>query len=269
MGTTPSEVFWAARRAGYETVQYNMTCSGLSALPRTIDEETTEAIRAATAQTGVSIEAISATYNMIHPNLRERSRGRQAFEAIAGAARRMGTRLLTVCTGTYDPQDQWRCHPANSSDTAWEELCKEFQLVLAIAGEHDLLIGVEPEPANVISSAGSARKLLDTFGDDRIRIVFDPANLVDTENSGNQKSVIENAVDLLGDSIALVHAKDRLPDGLFAAAGSGILDYTHLLTILQKAGFRGGLIAHGITSNQAEIVATFLKSQLAAVEAGS
>ncbi len=268
-GTAPAVVLASARRAGYETVQYNMACSGLGSLPLTIGGDTADAVYAAAMATGARIEAVSATYNMIHPDPGERERGRLGFAAIAAVARRMGTRLLTVCTGTCDPHDQWRYHPANSTAAAWDEMCKEFGILIEIADERDILIGVEPELANVVNSAQRARELLDTFRNRRIRIVLDAANLFDVASSERQKALIENAVDLLGDSIALAHAKDRLADGRFAPAGTGVLDYRHYLTFLRKSGFRGSLIAHGMASNQAESVAVFLRSQLAAVEAGA
>src|SRR5947209_3095789 len=166
-GKTPSIVLSAARQAGYETVQYNMACSGLSSLPLAISEETAEAVGTASFETGLSLAAVSATYNMIHPDQSEREKGRRSFEAIASVANRMGTRLLTLCTGSCDPHDQWRYHPDNDTPAAWEEMCREFRLLLTIADRADVLLGVEPELANIISSAQRARKLLDTFRNDR------------------------------------------------------------------------------------------------------
>jgi len=268
-GTPPGAVLLAARHAGYETVQYNMACSGLSSLPLAISEKASSAVRAAAADAGVVVAAVSATYNMIHPNLREREKGRQSFKAIAGAASTMGTRVLTLCTGSRDSEDQWRYHPDNSSAAAWEELCEEFELVLAIAEENDILLGVEPELANVINSAERVRELLDTFQCGRIKVILDAANLFEIADNAEQRYLIEHAVDLLGNSIVLAHAKDRLADGRFAAAGTGVLDYRHYLTVLHRSGFRGSLVAHGLVSTEAERVATFLKNEMSAVGAGA
>ncbi len=181
-GATPQEILWSARRAGYEAVQYNMACSGLSPLPLEISDETAEAIYIASVETGVAIAAVSATYNMIDPNLSKREEGRRSFAAIARSAHRMGTSLLTVCTGSCDPHDQWRYHPDNSGAKAWREMCKEFELLLAIADKYDVMLGVEPELANVVDSAQRARELIDTFGDKRIRIIFDAANLFEVDS---------------------------------------------------------------------------------------
>jgi sugar phosphate isomerase/epimerase len=265
-GTTPLEVLSSARSAGYKTVQYNMACSGFGSLPLTIDEEAARAVNFASKETGVSIAAISATYNMIHPKLSEREKGRRSFEAIAASAHRMGTDILTVCTGSCDPLDQWRYHPNNSSAESWQEMCREFELLLDIAERYNVLVGVEPELANVVSSAERARELIDALRNRRIRIVFDPANLFEVESQDRQRWLIENAVALLGDRISLAHAKDRLADGSFAAAGAGVLDYQHYLTVLLRSGFRGSLITHGLSANEANKVATFLKNELASAE---
>ena len=222
----------------------------------------------ASVETGVVIAAVSATYNMVHPNMREREMGRQSLAAIASVARLMGTQLLTLCTGSCDSQNQWRYHPGNDTPEAWEEMCREFQLLVGIAEKEDVLLGVEPELANIISSAERARKLLDTFHNDRIRIVLDPANLFEVASSAEQNKLIEDAINLLGDSIELAHAKDRLSDGSFAPAGTGVLDYSHYLTVLKRSGFDGALITHGLAASEAKTVAEFLKSNLAAAESG-
>jgi sugar phosphate isomerase/epimerase len=265
-GNTPLKVLSSARSAGYEVVQYNMACSRLGSLPLTIDDDTADAVNTASKKTGVSIVAVSATYNMIHPNLSERERGRRGFEAIAASAHRMGTDLLTVCTGTCDPLDPWRYHANNASSKSWLEMCREFDLLLKIANRYDVLIGVEPELANVVNSAERARELIDTLRNRRIRIVFDPANLFEVERPGRQKSLIERAVALLRDRISLAHAKDRLADGRFATAGTGVLDYQHYLTVLQRSEFSGPLITHGLAADEAHKIAVFLKKTLASLD---
>ena len=261
-GSTPLAVLSAARDAGYAAVQYNMACSGLGSLPLEIAGDVAGAVAAAACETGVEIAAVSATYNMIHPDAAAREMGRRGFETIASMARRMGTRLLTVCTGSCDRADQWRHHPDNASPAAWRELCAEFSRLLAIAETYDVEIGVEPELNNVVSSAERARRLIDTLRSGRIRIVFDPANLIEIADTEERRRGVEYAVDLLGDRISLAHAKDRLPDGRFAAAGQGVIDFSHYFAALRRAEFSGALITHGLAVGEASHVAAFLKSQL-------
>ncbi|HET6440337.1 MAG TPA: TIM barrel protein, partial [Anaeromyxobacter sp.] len=131
-GTAPREVLGAARRAGYEAVQYNWACSGLGPLPDRIPEREAVAVGLAAAGTGIEVVALSTTYNMVHPDLARRLAGRRALAASAGAARAAGAKLLTVCTGSRDPEDQWRRHPDNGSPGAFKDLCEECEAVLAL-----------------------------------------------------------------------------------------------------------------------------------------
>jgi sugar phosphate isomerase/epimerase len=258
-GATPGEVLGAARDAGYTAVQYNMACSGLPSLPERIAPEVIEAVSEASDASGVSIAALSATYNMIHPDLSVREAGRRAFAALAAAAPAMGTRLLTVCTGSRDAADQWRHHPDNASPGAWQDLVAEFRLLLPIAERHGIVIGVEPELGNVISSAAKARALLDLFATDRIGIVLDPANLFEAEPEQERERRISEAVALLGPDIVLAHAKDRHPDGSFATAGDGVVDFPRFIAELRAAGFDGPLVTHGLDAKDAARVADFLR----------
>jgi sugar phosphate isomerase/epimerase len=259
----PDVALAAVRAAGYEAVQYNMACSGLDALPMEVPEAVAQAARGAAQDNEVEIAAVSATYNMIHPDPHKREQGRKSFAAIGAAARTIGTGLLTVCTGSRDPQNQWHYHPDNDTPDAWSEMCREFDNLLPVAEQYDFVIGIEPELANVVSSAALARKLLDTFRTTRLAVVLDPANLFEVETPARQKAIIESAIDLLSDRIVLAHAKDRLPDGRFAVAGRGVIDFPHYIATLRRAGFDGTLVTHGLAAQDAAEVATFLKHELA------
>jgi sugar phosphate isomerase/epimerase len=261
-GIDPRDVLRQAAEAGYAAVQYNMACSGLGPLPVAISDAAAAAVAAAARETGVDVAAVSATYNMLHPDMAAREQGRAAFATIAAQARTMGTDLITLCTGSRDAKDQWRHHPDNDTDASWSEMLREFDILLPIAERHDVVLGVEPELATAVSSAIKARKLLDTYRSARIRIVFDPANLFETEAERPSRTVIADAVALLGDSIALAHAKDRRADGGFATAGQGIIDFAAYITGLRAAGFCGTVVTHGLAAHEAPQVARFLKSQI-------
>ena len=255
-GETPQAVLQAASGAGFGAVQYNMACSGIGSLPQVLPSAFAAEVRAAAQATGVEIAAVSATYNMIHPDMTRRLAGRASFAAIAAQAGAMGTRLLTVCSGSCDANDQWRHHPDNGSDAAWVQMLVEFGHLIRIAEVHDVLIGVEPELANVVDGAVAARRMIDTLASDRIRIVLDPANLFEVDEGRDR--VIAEAVDMLGDRIAMAHAKDRNADGSFAVAGKGVVDFGHFIGRLKQVGFDGTLVTHGLTASEAAGVAAYL-----------
>ncbi len=149
-GTQPGAVLAAARTAGFDCVQYNMACSGLPSMPDEISAATAQDIADATHGTRISIAAVSATYNMIHPDPAVRTAGHRRLDVIAARCRAMGTRLVTLCTGTRDPDDQWHHHPANAAPEAWADLRASMAVAIGIAERHDVDLGIEPELANVV-----------------------------------------------------------------------------------------------------------------------
>ena len=253
----------AARDAGYDVVQFNMALLGGPSMPDAITQAECEEIAAASRASGVAIAAVSGTYNMIHPDAAVRAEGFARLATLIRAAPLMGTRLVTLCTGTRHATDQWAHHPDNAGIEAWHELLVEMARAASLAEECDVDLGIEPELANVVSSAELARQLIDSLGSPRIKIVLDPANLFETASADEIRSIVAQAVDMLADRIVMAHAKDRRADGSFAAAGSGVIDFCHFAQALHNAGFDGPLVTHGLSEAEAPVVAALLRRVVA------
>jgi sugar phosphate isomerase/epimerase len=265
-GMTPRDAMSAAASAGFSAVQYNMSCSGLASMPDAISNDVAKDIAAAANACGIAVAAVSGTYNMIHPDKALRGEGLTRLDILASRCRAMGTRMITLCTGTCDAEDQWRHHPENASPVAWRELLAEMEKALLIAERHNVMLGIEPELANVVSSAAKARALFDELRNPRLKFVLDAANLFERESLAEQRSIVSAAIDTLGDHIAMAHAKDRTADGAFVAAGKGVLDYHHYIERLYAAEFDGPLVTHGLSADEAPGVARFLRDIV--IEAG-
>ena len=209
-GTTPEAVLRQSRGRGLRgrAIQHGLLRPRLHA-GRDRAEEQARAVAAASAATGQQIFAVSGTYNMIHPDPAVRRAGERRLAVIAAACREMGTSLVTLCTGTRDPEDQWRHHPENASPEAWRDLLQSFEALIRIAETHGIMLGVEPELGNVVSSAAAARRLIEEIDSNRIGIVLDPANLRGSGEPDERRRIIEEAVDMLADRIVMAHAKDR------------------------------------------------------------
>lgn len=262
-GADPAAVLAQVADAGFSAAQYNLACSGLPSMPDEIAAGAGKAVAAAAAQTGVDIAALSGTYNMIHPDPAERERGHRRLAVLASACAAMGAPMITLCTGTRDPDDQWRAHPDNGTPEAWRDLLASMERAMAIAEAHNVDLGIEPELANVVSSARKARLLLDQMASPRLKIVLDPANLFEVETLDRQRAILAEAIDILGGAIAMAHAKDRAADGTFVAAGKGVVDFPFFLDRLRTAGFAGPVVAHGLLAEEAPDVAAFLRRLLA------
>jgi sugar phosphate isomerase/epimerase len=264
-GSDPATVLGAARAAGFASVQYNMACSGLAAMPDDLSPAQGAEVAQASAATGVAVAAVSGTYNMIHPDPAVRAAGLRRLEVLIRSAAAMGTSLVTLCTGTRDAEDQWRGHPDNASPEAWRDLLDEMAKACALAEPQGVRLGIEPEVANVVDSAARARALIDALQSPSLAIVLDPANLFEVAPLAAQRDLIARAVDLLADRIVMAHAKDRDAGGGFATAGQGVVDFRHFLTRLTAASFDGDLVTHGLSAAEAPGVAAYLARTLAAL----
>jgi len=260
LGAQPS--LRVVRDAGFSTAQFNLACLGLPSMPDAIDDDITAQIAEASRSTGVGIAGISGTYNMAHPDPKVRMKGMARLTAMIESAHAMGTRLVTLCTGSRDPDDQWCYHPENSSPHAWSDFLHEMELAIAVAEQHDVDLGVEPELANVVASAADALHLIETLKSSRIKVVLDPANLYERGPASERRKTIERAVGALADWIVMAHAKDRTEDGDFTAAGSGVIDFPHFVATLRRNGFDGPLVTHGLAATEAAAVARFLRGVL-------
>jgi sugar phosphate isomerase/epimerase len=260
-GTTAEAVLTAAREAGYACVQFNLACCSLPPMPDALPPEVVTGIAAASARTGVAIAALSGTYNMIHPDRAVRGQGLRRLELLLSEARAMGTSLVTLCTGTRDPADQWRRHPDNDTPEAWADLLTEMAKAAALAERFGIDLGIEPEHANVVSTAPHAARLLREVASPRLRIVLDSANMVEDAES-DQRPIFAEACDLLGDRIVMAHAKDRDAAGAVVPAGAGIIDFDSFFAELARVGFAGPVITHGLAAQDAAKVARFLRIKL-------
>ena len=191
-------------------VHYNMACSGLPAQPLEIPEAASMEVNRFAKENHIEIVGLSATFNMIHPNPATRKEGLKSLECLAVSCKKMGTNFLSLCSGSRDARDKWKWHPENESADAWRDLLAAMEEAVEIADRHDVLLGVEPEAANTIKDAPTARRLLDEMKSDRIKIIIDPANLFEkAENVDQINYIISQAFDLLKDEIIMAHAKDR------------------------------------------------------------
>ncbi|HTA29607.1 MAG TPA: TIM barrel protein, partial [Candidatus Cybelea sp.] len=155
---------------GFDCVQFNFACLGLPSLPEKIDPAVVSAAACELERRRISVAAVSGTFNMIDPDPAKRREGLRRLDLIAASCAGLGAPLVTLCTGTRDPQDMWRAHPQNDSAAAWRDLQVSMREALKIADRHNVCLGIEPETTNVVNSARKARRCLDEMESPRLKI---------------------------------------------------------------------------------------------------
>ena len=266
---TLSETLDAIVNYGIYCIQFGLGRVGLPELPEQIDTELCDQIRKEFDERNVNMAAISGTFNMIHPDLQQRADGLRRLRVLASACGRVGTSVITLCTGTRDPNSMWRRHPDNDSLEAWNDLVETMHQALQIAEEYEVTLALEPEVANVVDSAQKARRLLDEMGSSYLKVVIDGANIFHTGELAHMREILDEAFALLAEDIVIAHAKDLDHDGEAGhlAAGKGLLDYNHYLSLLDGLEFDVPLILHGLSEAQVPECVDFLRKGIEAINA--
>lgn len=228
-------------------MQFDFGSADLDPWSGTLDRSAVERILSAASGGRVRIPAVSGTFNMAHPDPDVRQRGLEGLDRIAACAGTLGASFVTLCTGTRDTASMWRRHRDNATLEAWADMIDTMTSALKIAERHDVVLVVEPEPANVVSSAVRARELLDRLANERLKVVLDPANIVLSDRTQSPDSVLEQAFALLGPDIVFAHAKDLSEEGEFCAAGTGIVPWDRYWRLLENIGYEGDVIFHTLT----------------------
>ena len=156
----------AVAQAGYPLAHWNFTAIGRSTLAGDVDQAQIVAVRSAFDSAGVAIPSVSATFNVIHPDAERRAAQTAQAVRLIGLIPDLGAEVVTLCSGTRDPDNMWRAHPGNLTGDAWTDLRRTLDDLCVPAAEAGVRLGIEPEPGNVVRDAPTAAQLLDELGHD-------------------------------------------------------------------------------------------------------
>jgi sugar phosphate isomerase/epimerase len=205
---TFEETLDAIADRGLTHVQFNMSCTGLPTLPERVDENHCIWIARSFRERGLTMAAISGTFNLCDPDASRLADNLRRLEILAAACRWLDTRIITLCTGTRDPDDMWKWHPENVRKSTWDTLVASMCEAVRIADRHEVILAFEPEHNNVATSVARARMLLDQVDSPWLKVVIDPANLMRAGDFPRMGEVLDEAFDWLGPDIVLAHAKN-------------------------------------------------------------
>ena len=266
---TLEEELDAVANHGIDCMQFGLSSAGVTELPTHIETGLCDRIREEMEARNITMTALSGTYNMIHPDLQQRADGLRNLRVLASACDELGTSVITLCTGTRDPNSMWRRHPDNDSPEAWADLIVSMRQVIEVAEEYQVTLAFEPEVANVVDSASKARRLIDQIGSPYLKVVMDGANIFHAGELPRMREILDEAFALLSEDVAFAHAKDLDRDGEAGhlAAGKGLLDYDQYLSLLNKIGSDVPIILHGLSEAEVNGCVAFLHGKMEAINA--
>ncbi|MCR2050394.1 sugar phosphate isomerase/epimerase [Acetatifactor muris] len=227
-----------------EVHQLGFAC-GHMALSKVIDEfpTTDEAltpglamyIRNVFARNQVDIAVLGCYLNLANPNREQLAETVHRYMAHIRFASWLGCGVVGTETGA--PNETYSFTPECHTEEALKLFADNLHPIVEYAEKMGVVVAIEPVYRHIVSNPKRARKVLDEINSPNLQIIFDPVNLLDMENYAERKSVIEEAIELLGADVAMVHLKDcAVRDGKLVSMGCGLgeMDYTVVLKFMKE-----------------------------------
>ena len=198
-GKTPAEHFSAIQADGMSTMQLAIPKSFGAAYP--IPQELLGDIKAALDERGMCVTVLGCYINPALENEEERLEQVATYIKAMPAAHFLGAKCIGTETTRFigTPEE----HAA-----AMDRLVDSMKRMAAAAEEHDVYIGVEPVSSHTLNRPERVTELLERVGSDRIRIIFDPINLIMKCDMEDQAGFIRTCKETFGDKIVAIHVKD-------------------------------------------------------------
>lgn len=241
---------------GFECAQMNLNVLGMDTVPLELPAGKAGEIGATFWAFGLTLVAVSGTFNTAHPDENVRKAGIAGIRTLCEAADALGTHIITLSTGTRNPDHMWKNHPENDSPEAWNIMLDTFRQLTSIAEKYYVTLAFEPEVTNIVNTSEKAIRLLEDIGSDHLKVVMDPANLLFPDDLPRQMEIFEEAFARLSDQIVLAHAKDigeydeQTNELERVTVGKGKLDYPGYIKLLKQSGYQGSIIIHNLMEEE-------------------
>ena len=214
----------AVRAAGFESVQLALTkaIDGVDSFadvtPGLLDR-----VRDSFADAGVEISILGCYIEPSLPNREERLRQVGNFLLGLEHARDLGVSIAGTETTRLEPTLE-----NEARRESLYQLLKDSVLRMAEKAEKTgVEIGIEPVADHTLNTPELARRLLDEVGSDKVKIIFDPVNMILADTAGRQERIYESFFSHLGQDIRIVHVKDIVfehGEKIWRAIGRGMVN---------------------------------------------
>jgi len=219
---------------GYDAIE--IVANRPHMLPEDYDNSQKKKILAQTKSLGLKVPAITsfngtAQWHFTHPNPRVRSATVRHVKECVDLAVDLEAQFVEIVTGIpmiegTKESDQWSWLKAELED------CADY------AKSHKKIIGLEPEPGNLISTSDAADKMMQEINSPSLQLLLDIGHLHVV------KEDVPKAVLKMKDKIVHVHIHDNdSTRDAHLIPGEGNIDFKAIIKALQQVNYTGYLSA--------------------------
>ncbi|MCM3537382.1 sugar phosphate isomerase/epimerase family protein [Priestia endophytica] len=184
---------------------------------------------------GIQIAVLGCYINMIHPDKVERRKGLERFKEHIRYARDFGCSIVGTETGNVNAEIFYTTE--NFKEEPFQEVVESVRELVEEAEKFGVIVGIEAGVNHPIYSSKVMRRLLDCVNSNNLQVIFDPVNLLTIDNYKKQDEIFEEAFNLFGDRMVILHAKDFIVENQMlkpAAVGKGLLNYDLVMKLIKE-----------------------------------
>ena len=182
----------------------------------------------------VDIAVLGCYLNLANPNKEQLAKTVHRYMAHLRFASWLGCGVVGTETGC--PNETYSHVPECHNEESLQLFIENLRPVVEYAEKMGVVIAIEPVWKHIVCNPKRARQVLDAINSPNLQIILDPVNLLDISNYQDQVAIVEEAIELLGEDVAMVHIKDyRVEDGKLISVGAGLgqMDYTALMKFMK------------------------------------
>ena len=183
----------------------------------------------------LDIAVLGCYLNLANPDPAQLRAIQEKYKANIRFAAHLGAGVVGTETGA--PNVQYKFEEACWNEESLETFIRNLRPVVTYAEQMGVLMAIEPVVRHIVCNPARARRVLDEIASPNLRIILDPVNLLETCNYEKQDEIIDEAVELLGRDVAVLHVKDFvIRDGRLVSVpvGQGQCHWDRILPYMKK-----------------------------------
>ncbi len=187
------------------------------------------------AKNQVDIAVLGCYLNLANPNPEQLKKAMNRYMAHVRFASWLGCGVVGTETGA--PNETYSYVPECHGEEALQTFIGNLRPIVKYAEQMGVVMAIEPVWRHIVYNPGRARRVLDEIGSPNLQIILDPVNLLDISNYQDQEAIVEEAIEVLGPDVAMVHLKDYMPtEGKLEAmaCGLGRMQYGTVLKFIKE-----------------------------------
>ena len=212
------------------------------------------------ANKGLDVAVLGCYLNLAHPDPERLKEIQSRYYGHIRVAALMGAGVVGTETGAPNPE--YKMDANTHTQEALDTFIRGLAPVVECAEHYGVTVAIEPVWSHIVYDADRAVQVLNAISSHNLRIILDPVNLLYPGNIDRREQVIGDAIEKLGDKVAVVHLKDYVPAGddlKSIAAGTGEMDYTQILRFMKERKPYIQATLENTTNDNAESARKFLE----------